>query len=292
MPDALQTELTRKPTPEPVEDTARWPEWAEEARLDDELTAKAYEATPPSCRAALKTGLALAHMHFGQSHGCLREERRDGHLGFWRHRASFPAPWAVLAFTPEYAAAARLTAACAPALLANVPLVGAVCVGGTPHGAALVSLELSGVEDIFCLDKAGLCALLEESQPGPGRLVLLHKGELDSVAHTARVLGLPCYEERRAPALILPEPEAFDLDILSFAQGDALEQALEPARPALPSAIYLRPEAARGHCRAHRHGPFRYTGSLALSPGCEGFWLHEDLTPDFFTVSRQAFGPL
>ena len=66
MPDALQTELTRKPTPEPVEDTARWPEWAEEARLDDELTAKAYEATPPSCRAALKTGLALAHMHFGQ----------------------------------------------------------------------------------------------------------------------------------------------------------------------------------------------------------------------------------
>ena len=100
MPDALQTELTRKPTPEPVEDTARWPEWAEEARLDDELTAKAYEATPPSCRAALKTGLALAHMHFGQSQGCLREERRDGHLGFWRHRASFPAPWAVLAFTP------------------------------------------------------------------------------------------------------------------------------------------------------------------------------------------------
>ena len=40
MPDALQTELTRKPTPEPVEDTARWPEWAEEARLDDELTAR------------------------------------------------------------------------------------------------------------------------------------------------------------------------------------------------------------------------------------------------------------
>ncbi|MBS6829852.1 MAG: hypothetical protein KH208_08290 [Desulfovibrio sp.] len=273
MPDALQTELTRKPTPEPVEDTARWPEWAEEARLDDELTAKAYEATPPSCRAALKTGLALAHMHFGQSLGCLREERRDGHLGFWRHRASFPAPWAVLAFTPEYAAAARLTAACVPALLANVPLVGAVCVGGMPHGAALVSLELSGVEDIFRLDDAGLCALLEESQPGPGRLVLLHKGELDSVAHTARVLGLPCYEERRAPALILPEPEAFDLDILCLHKD-------------------LLPEAARGHCRAHRHGPFRYTGSLALSPGCEGFWLHEGLTPDFFTVSRQAFGPL
>ena len=43
MPDALQTELTRKPTPEPVEDTARWPEWAEEARLDDELTARSKD---------------------------------------------------------------------------------------------------------------------------------------------------------------------------------------------------------------------------------------------------------
>ncbi|MDY3810136.1 hypothetical protein [Desulfovibrio porci] len=287
MPDPRQPELTLDAPP-----AARWPEWAEEARLDDDLAAAAYEATPPACRAALKTGLALAHMHFGQSPGCLRESRGDPHLGFWRHTASFPAPWAVLAFTPEYAAAARLTAACVPALLADVPLVGAVCVGGAPHRAALVSLELSGVEDIFCLDETGLCALLEESQPGPGRLVLLHKGELDNVARAARVLGLPCYEERRAPALILPEPDAFDLDILAFAQGDALEQALEPARPTLPAAIYLRPEAARGHCKARRHGPFRYVGSLALSPGCEGFWLHAGLTPDFFTVSRLAFGPL
>ena len=180
MPDPRQPELTLDAPP-----AARWPEWAEEARLDDDLAAAAYEATPPACRAALKTGLALAHMHFGQSPGCLRESRGDPHLGFWRHTASFPAPWAVLAFTPEYAAAARLTAACVPALLADVPLVGAVCVGGAPHRAALVSLELSGVEDIFCLDETGLCALLEESQPGPGRLVLLHKGELDNVARAA-----------------------------------------------------------------------------------------------------------
>ncbi|MGE9984806.1 hypothetical protein [Desulfovibrio sp. SGI.169] len=281
MPDPQLPELTLD-APSP----ACWPEWAEDARLDDDLAASAYEGTPPSCRAALKTGLALAHMHFGQSPGCLREDRRDSHLGFWRHTASFPAPWSVLAFTPEYAAAARLTAACAPALLAGVPLVGAVCVGGAPHRAALVSLELSGVEDIFTLDEAGLCALLEECQPGPGRLVLLHGGELDNVARAARALGLPCYEERRAPVLVLPEPDAFDLDILAFAQGDALKQALEAARPAPPAAIYLRPEAARGH------GSFSHVEALVLSPGCEGFWLHAGLTPGFFMVSRLAFGPL
>ncbi len=287
MPDPRQPELTLE-TPS----SACWPEWAEEARLDDALAASAYEGTPPSCRAALKTGLALAHMHFGQSPGCLREGRRDPHLGFWRYTASFPAPWAVLAFTPEYTAAARLTAACAPALLAGVPLVGAVCVGGAPASPALVSLELSGVEDIFLLDETGLCALLEESQPGPGRLVLLHKGELDNVAHAARTLGLPCHEERRAPALNLPDPDAFDLNILAFAQGDALEQALEAARAPLPAAIYLRPEAARTHCKPQSHDPLPCAGALALSPGCEGFWLHAGLTPDFFMVSRLAFGPL
>lgn len=273
-------------------DTARWPEWAEDARLDDDLAAQAYEATPAACRAALKSGLALAHMHFGQSPGSLRQERGDNHLGFWRHAAAFPAPWAVIAFTPAYAAAARLAAACVPALLAGVPLAAAVCVGGRPSREALVSLELTGVEDIFALDATALCALLEESQPGPGRLVLLHNGDLDSASRIARAMGVPCFEERCAPTLALPNPEAFDLDVLAFAQGDALRQALQPRHPARPAACYLNEKAARAHCQASPQGPFGFAASLALTPGCEGFWLHDGLTPDFFTVTRLAFGPL
>lgn len=271
---------------------ARWPDWAEDARLDDAAAAQAYEATPPACRAALKSGLALAHMHFGQSHGSLRQERRDTHLGFWRHGAAFPAPWAVVAFTPAYAAAARLAAACAPALLAGVPLTAAVCVGGSPSQEALVSLELTGVEDIFMLDATALCALLEESQPGPGRLVLLHNGELDSTSRVARLMGLPCYEERCSPILVVPEPEAFDLDVLAFAQGDALRQALQGRRPGRPAACYLNEKAAQAHCAASPPAPFSFAEGLALTPGCEGFWLHDGLTPDFFTVTRLAFGPL
>ena len=269
-----------------------WPQWAEAARLDDALAAAAYEATPAHLRAAVKTGLALAHMHFGESTTSQRNEVRNAHLGFWRRSIAHPAPWAVVAFTPAYAAAARLAAACMPALLGGVPLVGAVCVGGTPSSNALVTLELAGVEDIFVMDSAGLCTLLEETQPGPGRLVLLHRGELDAVAGAARALELPCYEERRSPILCLPKPDAFDLEALAFAQAEALDMALDAPLHLTPDATYLAPVAALGHCRERRTGPFPYCSAPAFTPGCEGFWLHPGLTPDFFRVQRQAFGLL
>ena len=269
-----------------------WPQWTEEARLDDALAAAAYEATPAHLRAAVKTGLALAHMHFGECTTSQRNEIRNTHLGFWRRSIAHPAPWAVIAFTPAYAAAARLAAACMPAQLCGVPLVGAVCVGGTPSSNALVTLELAGVEDIFVMDNAGLCTLLEETQPGPGRLVLLHRGELDGVAAAARALELPCFEERRSPILCLPKPEAFDLEALAFAQAEALDAAQESPLHLTPDATYLAPVAALGHCRERRTGPFPYSSAPALTPGCEGFWLHPGLSPDFFRVQRQAFGLL
>lgn len=269
-----------------------WPQWAEAARLDDALAAAAYEATPAHLRAAVKTGLALAHMHFGESTTSQRNEVRNAHLGFWRRSIAHPAPWAVVAFTPAYAAAARLAAACMPALLGGVPLLGAVCVGGTPSSNALVTLELAGVEDIFVMDSAGLCTLLEETQPGPGRLVLLHRGELDAVTGAARALELPCYEERRSPVLCLPKPDAFDLEALAFAQAEALEAALDAPLHLTPDATYLAPVAALGHCRERRTGPFPHNSAPAITPGCEGFWLHPGLTPDFFRVQRQAFGLL
>jgi hypothetical protein len=270
---------------------SRWPAWAEESRVDDGLAAQAYEATPSGCRAALKTGLALAFLHFGQCPSQVLEERSEPDLGFWRHTAEFPAPWAVIAFTGGYAAAARLAAACVPALLAGVSLIGAVCVDGPPTIQALAALELAGVEDILQLDAAGLCALLEETQPGPGRLVLLHSGELDSVAHAARALNLPLYQERRSPTLAIPDPKPFDMDALAFAQGAALEHALEPAHPIAPNAVYIAEASAKALCRTNRLGPHD-TATLALCPGTEGFWLHAGLNPAFFRARRRAFGTI
>ncbi len=298
-----------------------WPQWMEDARLSDDLAAQSYEETPPQWRAAIKTGLALAHMHFGSSSDHLREERSNRHLGFWQRGESSAAPWAIIAFTPAYAAAARLAAACIPAILAGVPLIGAVCVGGQPHRSALVSLELSGVEDIFVLHSSKLQALLEESS-GLGRLVLLHTGELAQLADFARSAGLPCWQESRTPRLALTEEDGLndgqslsadgaylDLEALFFAQAEALDSAISLAPGTLANgsqemattaanyspladALYLAPTAGQAVNLPHGelfspNGP-----ELLLTPGCEGFWLHPGLTPDFFRMRRLAFGTL
>lgn len=274
-----------------------WPQWLDACRVDDDASAAAYEAAPPAQRAALKTGLALMAQYFGRPTAQQSGGWRDPFSGFWQEEHRCPAPWAVVAFSPAYAAAARLTAACLPALLAQIPLLGAVCVGPqgqTPTPQALLALELTGVEDVFCLDEAALCRLLEETQPGPGRLVLLHKGELDIAAQTARHLHIPCYEERYAPALALPQPDLFDMEALVLAHGEGcVKRARTAALPESPAAIYTTPEAARAHCHLSADRPFgRGAAPLALTPGCEGFWLHDGLTPDFFSLRRAAFGLL
>ncbi len=301
---------------------ASWPQWVEEARLNDSLAAQAYEGTPPQWRAAIKTGLALAHMHFGSDPGQLRDMRSDGHLGFWRRSESHAAPWAIIAFTPAYAAAARLVAACIPAILAGVPLIGAVCVGGQPHRAAMVSLELSGIEDVFVLDAPGLHKLLEESRPGPGRLVLLHAGELAPTVELAQSMGLPCWQEYRPPKLGLVEADnsddgksladdgsRIDLEALYFAQAEALDMAtsitaqmpsggprgtdMPFARDAqLPDALYLASGDQEQADLLHGKAFSASAPGLTLTPGCEGFWLHPGLTPDFFRVRCLTFGML
>ena len=260
-----------------------WPDWIESARLDDATAARSYEATPPACRTALKTALALTFTRFGEYPGRLGERRDDTRRGFWHRRIVTPAEWAVIAFPASYAAAARLAAACVLPRLCGVRLLAAVCADGEPSSPALTSLELCGVEDIFCLDSNRINALLEELAADPGRVVLLHKGELDACGKTARRLRLPCYEENRPPVLNLIEPDVFDPDILAFAQGDALSQADNTAG-ARPRAVYTA--SAEG-----REG-LPESDALVLTPGCEAFWLHEGLTPDFFTVQQEAFGLL
>lgn len=276
----------------------QWPAQLEGFRVPDDVCAAAYEASLPQCRAAIKTGLALGMAHYEQerpSGGHCRRERRDARLGYWQSSGRHPAPWAILAFSPSYAAAARLAAVALCAQLAEIPLLGAVCVGGIPSGPVLTALELCGVEDIFCMDPADLCALLEEL-PAPGRLALLHAGELDGIAAAARVLALRTFEERGAPTLAVQRPELFDEAVLRFCHGDAaVERALLPGA-GRPEAIFTADASARVHSKVRDGGPFRSgavpLGRLSLSPGCEGLWLHADLSPDFFSVFRHGFGLL
>lgn len=278
--------------------TPRWPAHLEACRVPDALCASAYEAASPQCRAAIKTGLALGMAHYDQGQaagGHCRHERRDARLGYWQSSGRHPAPWAVLAFSPSYAAAARLASVALCAQMAETPLLGAVCVGGTPAEAALTALELCGIEDVFRMEPADLCALLEEL-PAPGRLALLHEGELDGIAAAARLLSLRTFEERGAPALAVQRPDLFDEAVLRFCHGAAaVERALMPGS-GRPDAIFTAEAPARAHSRVRDGGPFRSgaipLGRLSLSPGCEGLWLHADLSPDFFSIFRHGFGLL
>ena len=267
------------------EDIPTWPEWLEVARISDSLAASAYEATPPNWRTALKTGLALTMFHFGESASMREESLVNARLGFGRAVRRFPAPWAFIVFSPRYAAAARLTAACAAAILAAVPQVAALCVGGAPQASALVSLELSGVEDIFQLEAKSCAALLEELAQGhgeQGRVVLLHEGELADMSLNVRSLAVPCYEEQQPPRLCIDKDAGIDRQILAFAHGGeaALQAAL--AAEGRPNAVFCAP--------ADRLSPAP-EAMLALCHGCEAFWLHPGLTPDFFTVCQQIFAP-
>ena len=270
-----------------------WPHWLGATRIDDASLGAAYEATPAAQRAALKTGLALGHMHFGQSLGTVFTRRSDRHLGFWRQEQRMPAHWALVCISPSYSAAARLAAACLPALLADVPLLGVACVGGKPQPSALVCLELCGVEDIFALEIDAGIKLLQSLPGNRGRLVLLHSGELTQLAHLARDLRIPCFEEAAPPRLLLKDPAAFDAALLDFAHGSPVPAA--PSEGAadettMADAMYMvKPSLATpadGPSTAATLPP------LVLTPGCEGFWLHQGLTPDFFTLVQRSFGPL
>lgn len=271
---------------------AEWPEWIGPHLVPDEAFAAAYEVAGPECRAAIKTAMGMYFRYDEPRREILHENRSDPLSGFWRSRTVFPAPWAVFAVTPAYASSARLLAALMPAILCGVPQIACVCVDGEPSGPVLATCELAGVNTMLTLSLAELCALLEETQPGPGRLVLLHDGNLDLVRTQARTLHVPCFEERRAPVLTIPRPELFNLDVLRFAQGrQPVDRALHSPAPAAPDVLYGSAEAVRSHCLASSHALFSLgMAPLALAPGCEGFWLHHGLGRSFFLAHRVGFG--
>ncbi len=263
-----------------------WPQWLDRYRVQDAALGSAYAHTPASCRAALKSGIALAFFHFGQSQGLLHSLRRDQHLGYLRKASKSPAPWAVIAFPASYSAAARLTCACICAQLADVRLIGAFCIGGQPSPQALVSLELAGIEDIFALEDKEVVRLLSTIPEAPrGRLALLDAEKMPAIREQAYTLRIPVFEERQEPELFFADADAFQPEILRFCQGEAAATALrnDPHKISFLDAIYAKDATAE---------PENTNVRLTLSPGCEGFWLFQGLDPDFFCENRLEFAPL
>lgn len=257
------------------------PDWLETWRISDSLRQEAYESADSKARALLKTALALAAFHNQPAPSITYSSAIDERLGFWQASSSRPVDWALIVFDSSYAAAARLCMAAAMPALADVGNILAICVQAKPTPAALVALEMAGIGDLYQTSQSQLERFLIDNAETAGCVLLLHEGQLNGICATCARLRITFYEEACPPLLFIETPEAFNPDLMIFAQG-FLPPQTRPKAPLLDAiytanrAIDARPAGAR----------------LVLGPGCEGYWTFPGLDKNFFTISSQANGLL
>lgn len=247
-----------------------WPDWLENDRINDERKARAYEDISPAYRAALKTGIALSHFYFGDQDAGKACARTCPRLGMHQHSVENPADWAIFIIAGG-ASPSRICGAIMPAILAGVKQLAAVFLHGQPPPPALLALELCGLEDVFTLAAAEIEKLLAQTS-GDGRLVILAPSgwtEAEAAADMAAAHDIKYILASQAPRLLLMEPKRFDLEKLVFLHGVKPEQDSE-FFPCWDCVFTSQP------C------PKDLKTRLSVGTGCEGFWLEENVTPDFF----------
>lgn len=258
-----------------------WPESFDALRLDDATLALAYEHIPPAMRACIKTGIAFHYSLHGEQPEQWEQRIYNSAQGFAHSRARKAVPWTLLFMEPDYAAGPRLVAALMPALLARVPLAGVVCVGGVPSTTACATLELLGIEDIFCsADVHEAQSLLQHMLPAESTAnatacaLFLHTGALAPLEHAARHHGLSTWQETVAPRIALQNGSGHDTTLLQWCHPDVAFTPLEHAHMCLTDALFCKSPILRQGVTT--------TIPLVLAEGMEGIWWHKTLTPQFF----------
>lgn len=256
-------------------DIFRVPAWLEAARVSDSLCARAYAETPDPCRTALKTGIALADFHFGLLAGSHERSRSLPQAGYWEKERAAPADWALIVLDAKISAAALVSAAAILPLLAGVSRVIAVSIADTPAQEALMALEMCGVADIFKVKLEQFNGLVTSfaRQAQAGRLVFCCA--LPALWRDA-AYPVPWRRCDCEPKLLLLEHDKFSPQVLRFLYGQI--KAGEPDAGAVYDAVFTSETANIPPCR------------LAITPGCEGFWLHAGLEPGFFRPGRICLG--
>lgn len=121
----------------------------EDWQISDEDLDAAYDNTPASKRALIKSTLALVDSVWREDSSHREERIRDQTAGLLFERISDPAPWVILVinsgFLPTHIAAAIM-----PAYLAGVSRIVAIWIGSEPVPTSLLcTLEISGVDELF-----------------------------------------------------------------------------------------------------------------------------------------------
>lgn len=262
-----------------------WPEWLEDFRLPDELFAQAYAAYPAKCRAAIKTSLALATFHFGQSARDGWHDLRDRHLGFWQKCCSSPQNWAIIFLDDKFNAPAPLCAATVLPVLADVENIAIVCIGGIPRQSILLTLELCGIEDIFCLSLLDAKKLLTHIPAGGNAIIFNCTDQRGEIEQLTFARGIPFYTPPWPPRAVLCDEDDFDKETLEFCLGFAPSRIDDKFAAEQADVVY----AAPGRISELQKSGGSY-GRLLITPGCEGFWLFRDLFPAFFRNNTYGFG--
>lgn len=254
-------------------------QWLENFRQTDAELEAAYELIAPKFRAAIKTGIAMTEFHFRPRRAKTGESQASPILGFQESSSCQPVELAIIVLDADYAAMARLcAAACLPAL-AGVQRTLAIIAGQKqPSAEILLTLELCGIEDIYCLNPEQLLNL-PEKLPQNSAVSILHDGKMANLAGKLRKAAGRLYEEAHAPDLLIISPDHFDPEILRFCQGNMPQDCLQPHEKQYACA-YIAPEMPCDNINA----------SLFLEPGCEGFWLHAGLNPELYMACRMRLG--
>lgn len=256
-----------------------FPEWLEEFRLADRLLDKAYEEVSPQLRSLLKTGIALAHFHFGSADSLSIKERANRHLGFREQESSRPADWAFLIFSEEQKAAARICAAAILPALGDVSRIAAIHIGRDPSPALLTSLLLCGSDEIYTLARDTCADLIQKLAHDPsGRFCLVHDGCLNDLAMQARLSSAAVLSLDREPRLLFPDSCKFDREVQIFCLGRL--PAASPGAEMVWDCIY-------GDCNLPG-----LVSRLRLPPDCMGFWLFEEATPEFYQIRQTTLAGL
>lgn len=259
---------------------AELPEWLDEYRISPILSGNAYEATPAPFRAAIKTGIALTWFYFSpkSSDADIRLENR--HLGFNSRTVTHPVDWAAIIFPQEFSGASRVAAAATLAAVADVSTIAAFCVEGEPAHPVLASLELCGIEEVFSLQPEKVLAALDEmtAKSSKGSIIMLHDGQLPSLARDIALTYPRFYEEKKSPNIVVCDTNVFPSDLVAFCHGT---HACDPELPV--DAIFGIYDPDKSQTCIDESAP------LFITPGCEGFWLFPYLGLEFFQQSMNVF---
>lgn len=264
-----------------------FPDWLESFRLPDDLSQQAYEKFGAQARSLIKTAIALAHFHFSPAQGISCNSESNPVLAFNAQTASWPANSAYIIFSQNYDAAALACAAAILPQLCALPNIHAYCLCERPSFAILATLELCGIEDIFCLEPEKCLELLKSlSLPAsinkninPARALLL---DFDgSLRHLASILDnyLPILYLNKRPLVCLENPSSWDDGMLRLLFGS---QARLGQDPSLCDAFYMDSPSLLQEDLA-------VNAPLILSKACAAFWIFPELRPDFFQMRKLCF---